>query len=171
MGKFRLLLRIIDGISDWMGKVTSFLMTAIIIVMLYSVVRQHFFGIPWMEYVSITSNYFALYIFLGGAYVFHAKAFVNVDILQRRLSVRRRAVIDMVTAFCFFAYCSALTSQIAQTALSVRIPKAPISLSLLLAPGWLVNLLLPTGMFVLLLAGLAKFVRDLITVATGSKIP
>jgi len=162
-------LRLIDNISDWSGKLTSFLMTVIIGLMIYSVIRRYVFHTPF-NYLSITRNYFIVFIALGAAYTLRSHAFINVDIVQRRLSLRMRAIVDVFTSILFFLFCLALFITTARAAAAGLPGNISFSLRLFRGPSWMVNFLVCAGMLLLLLQGLAKLVRDLVTAITGREM-
>jgi len=162
-------LRFIDNISDWSGKITSFLMTVIIGLMIYNVVRRYVFNAPF-NYLAITKNYFLIFVALGAAYTLHSRSFINVDIFQRRLSPRTRAIVDLFTSILFFLFSLALFITTARAAAAGLPGNIPFSMRLIRGPTWMVNLLVNAGITLLLLQGLAKFIRDLMTAVTGREM-
>lgn len=162
-------LRLIDNIGDWIGKLTSFLITVVIGIMIYSVVRRYIFNYPF-NYLTIIPRYFLVFIALGAAYTFHARSFVNVDILQVRLSPRTRATVDLFTSSLFFLFILALFMTTFRVAIDGLPDKVYFSTRLLRGPTWLVDLLVSIGVLFLLLQGIAKFIRDLLTAITGKDV-
>ncbi len=162
-------LRFIDNISDWSGKITSFPMTVILGLMIYSVIRRYIFNAPF-NYLTIIRNYFLVFVALGAAYTMHSRSFINVDIFQRRLSLRTRAIIDLFTSILFFFFSLALFITTARAAAASLPGNISFSMRLIRGPSWMVNLLFNTGILLLLLQGLAKFIRDLMTAVTGREM-
>ena len=106
--------------------------------------------------------------FGGAAYAFLTRAHVNVDILYRRFSPRTKSIVDLFTSVLFFVFCIVLLWITVETA-DEQVLKLHFSLRLLSPPSWPVRLLIPIGVFLLLLQGLAKFARNLITALTGKE--
>ena len=118
--------------------------------------------------LATNSKLFLVYIILGAAYTLRTNAFINVDIFHRRFSPRVRAFVDLATSTLFFLFGIALlwwAVIMAAWDLSMLHP----SLRLFYPPSWPVRLIIPVGVFLLLLQGLAKFVRDLIIATTGKE--
>jgi len=161
------LLRVIDAISDFVGKITSFLMILVTGYVLYSVIRRYIFHWSW-NYMTATSNFFLTYFSLGAAYVYNSGAFIKVDILTRRLPVRTRAILNAVMFILFFFFCLALLWTSVGMALPV-LRKLKFSLRLFNPVSWPMSLIVPIGIILLTLQGLAKFIHTIITAVTGKE--
>jgi len=88
---------------------------------------------------------------------------VNVDILYARLSPRTRAVVDVFTSFLFLVFVGALLyfgSALAWESMSFW----EHSQSAWDPPIWPVKLAIPIGATLLLLQGMVKLLRDIMTV-------
>lgn len=141
-------------------------MVAIIGYMCASVILRYFFKSP-INYLSIVPNIFFVYISLGAAYAFHQKAFINVDIIYRTLPVRKRAAIDLITSSLFFLFIVALIWVSGGYALEA-LPKTRFSFDMLIDPArWPTTIIFPIGLILLLMEGIVRFARDLITLITG----
>jgi TRAP-type mannitol/chloroaromatic compound transport system permease small subunit len=168
LSAIRIFLGVIDFTSDIVGKLVSFLMTIAIGVLITGIVRRYVFNNPW-AYETITANFLTAYVMLGAAFALHSGAFVNIDIYQRRMHVRTRAITNMLTHIFFFLFCFAILKEAtpeATQALSVFRP----SIRLFLNPSrWPVKVFYPIGVALLFLQGLAKFIRDLMAAFTGKE--
>ena len=113
------------------------------------------------------ANLLSAYIILGAAYALHTRAHVNIDILHRRFPLRARALVDIATSTLFFVFVIILLWQLVE-----RAPWESLILSphLLAPPNWPVRLLWPMGIFLLLLQGLAKLARDVVSAITGEEV-
>ena len=162
----RRLLAIIDTINDQTGKVISCLIVFMIVAMTYEVVARYVFNAPtiWArESAQFLQGGFTI---LGGAYVLRHGAHVNMDILYGRLSPRRRAIVDLITSSLFFLFCGVLLWQgidyawhsfsVGETTGSTWAP-----------PEGFIKMTIPIGAFLIILQGLAKFIRDFMTAVTG----
>lgn len=162
------LLGAVDFISDWSGKITSFLILLIIGYILYGAsVRHWFHGI--YNHIGISQSLFTIYASLGAAYAFQNKAFINIDIFYRRFSVRNRAIIDSVTFILTILFLATLLQYTTKVALEA-LPNTHFAFKMLLPNNWPTTLILPVGVWLLALQGLSKFIRDLITAITGKEI-
>ncbi|MFH1640069.1 MAG: TRAP transporter small permease subunit [Chloroflexota bacterium] len=160
-------LHIIDIISEWSGKIISFAIILIIGYVIYGIIVRYVFR-GMFSHLSIAQRIFTAYVVLGAAWAFQNKAFINVDIFTRRLSVRKRAIIDSFTFILFLVFTLALLKYTSDVALS-SLPKTRFSLQLFDPARWPTTLIIPVGVLLLVLQGLAKFVRDLIAAITGEE--
>ena len=105
MRVFRVILHSIDTLSEWTGRALAFTMPALVIVVMWEVIARSGFDSP-----TRWSNELSLFLFggaaiLAGAYTYRHKAHVVLDILVSRLSVRKRAVLDIFTSGLFWMFC------------------------------------------------------------------
>src|SRR4030043_53496 len=90
------ILRIADVTNEWVGRVGSFLFLPLILFITFEVVMRYVFRSPTI-WVHETSEYLLVILaMLGGGYTFLHKGHVSVDIIYSRLSVRRRAILDLI---------------------------------------------------------------------------
>jgi TRAP-type mannitol/chloroaromatic compound transport system permease small subunit len=161
-------LAIIDRVNDQVGKIVSFLVIFMIGVMVYEVVARYIFDSPTIWAYETATFILGTYAILGGAYVLRHQAHVNMDIVYGRLSVRKRAILDLITSGFFFLLCVVLlwkgidygwrSVQLSETTTSTFAP-----------PVYPIKMMIPVGAFLILMQGLAKFIRDLMTAITGVK--
>jgi TRAP-type mannitol/chloroaromatic compound transport system permease small subunit len=166
MNSLQKVLTCIDLISDWTGKATSYLILPGILVLSLEVVLRYAFNSPTMWAHGTSQRLFATYYILAGAYVLRHNQHVKVDILYNRLSVRKKALLDLFGSIFFFVFCGVLFWKgldFAWTSLSQLEPdETPWR-----APLYPFKMMVPLGALLILLQGLAKLIRDLTTALTG----
>ncbi len=163
------LLRLLDVATDWIGKITSFLMYAIIGYMIACVVLRYFFQSS-INFMLIVPNIFYVYVSFGAAYAYNQKAFINVDIIYRKFSVQNRAIIDLITSTLFFLFVLAITWFSGEYALAA-LPKTRFDWGMIIdPPRWPTTVLFPIGLILLLISGTVQFIRNLVTLAAGEKV-
>ena len=170
MRKLSTLLRIIDAISEWSGKVVSLAIILIIGIILWNVLQRYVFhsGTTWN--IVTAAKIFSVYIILGAAYALRMQVHVNVDILYKNLSLRGRGIVGMITFAAFFMFCLALLwMSIWAVFWESTWPHFHFSLRSFLPNNWPVSPLIPAGVLLFLLQGLAQFIRDLMIVITGKE--
>ena len=165
----RTLLSTIDRISDWSGKIFSFLWLVVIIVIVTEVIRRYGFNSPTTYGHELTTYLCAFVYIIGGAYTLYLRGHVTVDIFYNRFSPRGKAILDIVTFPAFLVFIVILfwsgfdrawgATMIHETSGSPWNP-----------PVYPVLLSIPLGAFLVLLQGLAKFVRDLSMVIRGKEL-
>jgi TRAP-type mannitol/chloroaromatic compound transport system permease small subunit len=166
MNRLKTLLKYIDAISEWSGKGVAYLILPGILILSWEVVSRYVFNNPTMWAHGTTQRIFATYYILAGAYVLKHNQHVTVDIIYNRLSLRTQAILSLIGSIFFFIFCGVLLwkgMDFAWTSMSMLEPdETPWR-----APLYPFKMMIPLGAFLILLQGLAKFVRDLATAITG----
>ena len=103
------ILHVIDGISEWVGRIDSFLLLIVIGATFYEVIVRYFFHNPTSWSNELCSIIFAIYIMLGGAYIYSHKAHICMDILSSHYSPRVKALVDILTYFLAFSFLFVMT--------------------------------------------------------------
>lgn len=155
------LLNLIDTIGNWIGKITSFLMTAIIGYMIASVIVRYFLhgSIP---YLSIIPNIFYVYVCLGAAYAYNQRSFMIVDVIYNLFKPRQRALVDLITSFFFFLFVGALLQVSGGYALAA-LANYNFNPAILIDPArWPITIIFPLGPLLLLIAGSIRLIRNII---------
>ena len=162
------ILHFVDLLSKWIGKASAFLVLALSFVVGYEVVARYIFNSPTIWAHELSAMIFGAYIILGGAYILSTNGHVNMDLIYGCLSPRKKAFIDIITVWFFALFCVALVWKGGDTAWyslktgeQARTTWGP--------PLYPIKLVLPIGASLLLLQGIAKFVRDAITLVKGSE--
>jgi len=163
-------LHFIDNANEWVGRVVSYFILAIIGVVIYEVAMRYIL-VKSQLWVPETSLFlFGTLFVLGGGYVFLHGGHVRLDAIYGRFSPKVQAILDLVTAIFFFLFCGVLVwkgwlmgweslTSLERSASAFAPPLFPI------------KLVIPIGAGLLVLQGLAKFIRDLLIVTTaGSKV-
>ena len=94
MGALRSLLRLIDSISLWSGRLVSIGVPLMVLSLSFEVISRYLFDAPTL-WAQDTSIFFFGYVgLIGGAYVMREKAHINVDLFYAHMSVRGKAACD-----------------------------------------------------------------------------
>lgn len=156
----------IDAISEWSGKIISFLIFIGIGVLVYEVTARYVFNAPTIWAHGITQRLFASYAILLGAYCLQQGGHVRVDIIYNLFPLRARAILDLIMAVGFFLFCGVLLLWGADFAItSVQMQER--CNTVFNAPLYPVKVMVPIGALLIILQGLANFVRSLFIAATG----
>lgn len=169
MRQLRLLIRFVNNLSDWVGKTVSIMIFPMIFMLAWEVLMRYGFNSPTF-WAHETSQFFnGVYIIVGGAYALRWGAHVHVDILHGRLSLRRRAIVDLFTWTFFFLFIGVLLWKSGISAWNSVLAQE-YSVSPWGPPVWPVRLAIPLGALLLLLEGLTKYVKDLYMAITGLEL-
>lgn len=169
MKKLRTLLKAIDAISEWAGKTFAYLILLGIIILVWEVVSRYVFNHPTMWAHGISQRLFAVYYIISGAYVLRYNRHVSVDLFFNRFSLRGKAILSLFGNIFFFVFCGVLFwtgLDFAWSSLQQLEPdETPWR-----APIYPVKIMLALGALLILLQGLAKLCRDLVTAFTGEDL-
>lgn len=159
-------LRFIDRFNEWVAKIVSWIIIVIIATTVYEVIMRYVFNSPTQWVFEFNYLVHGPYFLLLGAFVFAAGGHVNVDIFYGRLSRRKQAVVDLFTMPFFFFFAAMLFVYGGRFALDSLSFRETLS-SAWAPPIYPVKLVIPAGALLLILQGLAKFIRDLHLAVTG----
>jgi TRAP-type mannitol/chloroaromatic compound transport system permease small subunit len=171
MENLRKIVRRIDSISEWSGKIFSWFALPLVLFMSYDVIMRYLFQAPtkW-AYETTWMLYGALFI-LGGAYGLKHKLHVRVDILYNRWSPRTRAIFDlMVYILIFFPiFYILITHSIIYAYYSWQLWETSY-ISYWQPPVYPIKTVMVVGFVLFFLQGIAEFLRLAVLVAKGETL-
>ena len=158
------LLHFIDRVSEWEGKIFSFLIVVATIQVCFELILRYIFNAPTTWGLEMTLYLCSTTYVMSGAYAERYSAHIKVDIFYNRWSPRTRAFFDlMVTDTLFMFFCTVLTWQSAVW-LWEAVSQGLTSGTIWDPPIWPMRLVILLGAVFLLLAAFGKSVRDLLLV-------
>lgn len=86
---------IITRISRFFFNIASLIIFLIVFSMLYEVISRYVFHAPTTWGMELATLLFGPYFLLGGAYLLHLRAHVNLDIIKNRLSDSQQRMLDI----------------------------------------------------------------------------
>jgi len=163
------LLSFIDSLSIWSGKTSGWLIFIVVFLIIYEVLSRYVFHHPTLWVTESVVFGCGISYVLGAAWALHDNRHVKIDMIYDRLTTRGRAVIDSITFVFFALYLGVLFWASAKYAWhSVLLRETSGSAwDPVIYP---VKLALPIGIGLLLLQGIAKFIRDLSRAIKGTEI-
>lgn len=168
---FRRLIGLIDLISEWSGRVFCLLIIPLVAGTVYDVFMRYFFRNPtkwayemtWMEYA-------ALFI-LGGAYTLKHHAHIRVDFFLNRLSPRGRAIFDSIMYLAVFL---PLFYVLVRYSISFAYHswsfREVSTISYWMPPVYPIKTILPIGLALFAIQGIAELSRNLIFALRGKEL-
>ncbi|MCL2001158.1 MAG: TRAP transporter small permease subunit [Planctomycetes bacterium] len=98
----RKIIRWIDGLNDVIGKICSYSILIMMLLVVYEVITRRLFNRPTVwTFESITMAY-GFHFMMVIPYTLLHKGIVNVDLLYNALSRRNQAILDLATYAAFF---------------------------------------------------------------------
>jgi len=104
----RAYVRVVDRLSDYVGLVAMYLIVAMIGVLLLDAVTRNVLNIPLHWCIEAAQFTLAAYYFMGGAVTLKNDDHVRMDLIYSHLSVRGKAIMDLITVWCLLFYLSVL---------------------------------------------------------------
>lgn len=162
------LARAIDGISRLTGRILAWWTLLAVAIISLEVVLRYVFDRPTNWAHESMTLIFAMQYILSGAYAHYTRSHVRVDVLYQALSARKKAAFDAVTSLLFFAYVGVMTYtgwEFFWDSWAMR----EVSFTDWGPPLYPVKFTVFLGSLLLLLQGLANFVRD-VAFALGKEL-
>ena len=158
----------IDQVSEWSGRIFIWLVIPLTVLVVYEVISRRFFESPHIWAPEVIDFVYGPHFMLVAAYTLLYKGHVSIDIIYQRFSPRTRGILDIFTYLVFFfPFCIIVFQQgilFAQTSWSIG--ETSESAALTVVP--LVKTVIPVTFALILLQGLANFIRS-ITLAVRGK--
>ncbi len=167
----RRIIKIIEGINEWVGRISVWAVCVITGIVVYEVITRRLFGSPHVWTYEIITLFFGFHFMILAGYTLLYRAHVSIDILYNRLTPKRQALLDVITYLLFFfpfliilfkiGWDNAAASwAIRETTLTARLPIVMPSL----------KTITPVTAFLLLIQGFAIFYRRLYFLFKGDKL-
>jgi len=161
---------LVNRLTDSIGRVISFLIYPMMLVLLYEVILRYGFNRPTVWASELSALIYGVYFLIGGVYALRRRAHINVDILYARLSARIRAILDLITWTFFYFFSFVLFWQGLGFAWS-SISTLEVSNTIWGPPIWPIKIFVPLSAAMLILLGISKTIDDVIIVITGQESP
>lgn len=150
----------VDRLNQRIGRAVSFLILGIIAITIWEVFWRYGFNRPTIWVHETSEHLFAIFFLLGGAYTLSQDGHVRVDVLTMRFCERKRILLELYTSVFFFLFTGLLLWQgIEMASESVTVlersqsPWGPYIFHVIL--------MVPVAAFLMLLQGVAFFLRNL----------
>ena len=162
----------VGRISVWTGYGVSFLLPALIISIVYEVIARYVFNAPTIWSFTVSFMMGTIIIALGMCYLHQERGNVRVDLFYNRFPRKLQLVLDIsLTAVLFFPLTFMLTKVwLDDTIHAYVVGEVPIT-GIFYPLLWPMKALITAGFALLLLQGIANFVKDVASLAKGGKEP
>ena len=160
--------KVVETVSDWSGKIFSFIAAIVMVVIGYEVVARYIFNAPTIWATETMTYLCGAYYIMGGAYTLHLRGHVNVDAIYGIFSPRTRAILDVVTFPFFFVFTAALlwtSTDFSWSSIGLRETTGTVAN----LPIYPFKATLPIATFFLILQALCHFIQDFKHALTGKE--
>ena len=165
------ILKIIDFMSETAGAVGKWFALLLVLVGSYDAISRHFFNAPTIwSYDVLCMSGGILYI-LGASYNYLHNAHTRVDIIYGSLSRKKQAWIDIVCSiFLFYPLMIVLFLQAFKWAVRAWKIHEVMFTSFWYPPAAPYRTIIALGIFLLIMQGIARLIRDVYFVIRGEAI-
>lgn len=162
-------IRTIDMVGEWSGKLFSWLVIPIAFVIAYEVISRHVFHRPTTWVYDVIWMLYGAHFMLGAAYTLYKKGHVRTDLLYMKWSLRTQRLVDIMGYLIFFFPGMALF-------FIVSLDRAILAWSILEVsnitpwrpPIYPVITVMPLSIALLLLQGLSEVIKCFYTLIKGN---
>jgi TRAP-type mannitol/chloroaromatic compound transport system permease small subunit len=159
----------LESIADWSGKIASYFIFIVIAILLYEVTARYFFNKPTIWAHEITQLVFGGAAVLLGAYCLRHRQHIVIDVIYRLFPKRAKAIVDSVTILFIFWWVGLYLYLGFPYAWEAIVSKEA-SFTPLETPIWPIKLTIPIAGVLLLIQGLAMWIRSLYLAITGKEL-
>jgi TRAP-type mannitol/chloroaromatic compound transport system permease small subunit len=161
-------LRIIDKISEVSGKSFSWLIFTTMAIIGFEIIMRLFGKAQiWVYDISLFTA--GVVYVVGGAYTLLRERHVKMDVLYTRLSPRKQAILDVITFPGFLVFCGILVWAGSFRAWESFLQQERLVTGFMPIV-WPVRWMIPLGGLLIVLQGLAKFIRDIHMAIKGAPL-
>lgn len=154
-------LKITDRISLWSGKIISFAVLTMVILIAYDVILRYLFRAPTVWQYDISYMLGGSIIMLGSGYVHLNRRHVRVDIFYNSFSAKKKLSLDILfTLIFFFPLVTGILIMSIEHAIHAYKIREFSEVGFWRPLMWPFRSAIALGLIVLWLQGLANFIRD-----------
>jgi len=163
-------LKSLDSISEWSGRIFMWLVIPLTLIVVFEVISRRFLGAAHIWAPEVTNYLYGPHFMLVAAYTLLHRGHVSIDIIYQKRSPRVRGVLDIITYTClFFPFCFIMLQQgILFAKTSWEIGETSGSAALPVVPE--IKTVIPVTFGLLLIQGLATYIRAIIQTIKGKEI-
>ena len=157
----------IDAFSEWVGKMVSWLVLAMVLLVSYDVAMRYFFRSGSVALQELEWHLFSLIFLIGGAYTLKHEDHVRLDLFYRSrfMNDYRRAWVNLMGSLLFLIpFCILIIicawPFVSQSYIYTEASPDPGGLT----HRWLLKSAIPAGYGLLLIHGICETLRNLIVI-------
>ncbi|MBI5252750.1 MAG: TRAP transporter small permease subunit [Desulfomonile tiedjei] len=153
--------RAVDAFNEFFGRYVALLILPLVFVVCYEVVARKLFRSPTIWAFEVTVWLYGAHFLLGAAYTYLHDRHVRIDILSQKLPSRVQVWLSIITFVFIFVPFVGCLSYAAVMYAAHSWAGWEHSWSAWKPPLYLYKTVMPVGLILLFVQGLAKFVRDI----------
>lgn len=150
----------IDVVNEWTGKTVAWLVLLLAVLITVAVIFRYVFNSPIVWDMDVTIQIAGVLAILTGGYTLLYKGHIAVDTLVERLTPRTRVIVSLFTSFITLCVIGGLLWSTVGLAIDSLMINESFT-SFIAPPIYPFKIIMAIGIALLLLQGIAKFIRDL----------
>ncbi|MCF8049674.1 MAG: TRAP transporter small permease subunit [Desulfobacterales bacterium] len=168
--KIQKFLNLVDSISKWTGTAVSWLMLVLVLELVYDTVARYVFNAPTIWSFDISYMLYSILFMIGGAYTLLVQEHIRVDMFYEKFSKKKKALVDIIGYLLFFfpaiggMFVFGILFTHESWAIGEHCTKSYWS-----PPVYHFKTVIPIAAFLLLLQGIAEFIRSIIDLTEKDK--
>jgi TRAP-type mannitol/chloroaromatic compound transport system permease small subunit len=157
----RSIIRIIDSISEYTGKLVCWACVALVGALTYEVAMRYVFTAPTIWAHEISYMLGGTIVILGAAYTLRHHGHVRIDVFYTRLSPKWKAIIDIVCGLLFFFPLIIILTYTAASEMWFSWSTGEVLIETIwYPPAGPIRTVMFLGLLLLALQGIAQLIRD-----------
>ncbi len=165
------ILKFVDRLSETSGSIGKWFAFLLVLVGSYEAIARHFFNAPTIWAYDTMCMAGGVVYMLGASYNYLHDSHTRVDLIYSAISPRKKALVDVICAiFLFFPLITIMFKLAVTWAIRAWKINEVMFNSFWYPPAAPYRTVFAIGLLLLLLQGMAKFIRDLHFVIRGKKI-
>lgn len=92
----------IDNISETTGRISSWIIPVLAILVVIEVILRRFFGSPTIWNFEVTKQLYAFHFMIVAPFTLLHGAHISIDIIYEKFSIKKRDILDIVSYIVFF---------------------------------------------------------------------
>lgn len=96
------IVRLIDTIAEWTGKILGWLILPLMGGLLFEVFSRYFLGAPTVWAYDVTYMLYGTIFMIGASYTLYKKAHIRTDMFYAKWSLRCQNILDAIMYLLFF---------------------------------------------------------------------
>ena len=160
--------RAIDLIGEWSGKIFSWLVLPMAFALAYEVISRYVFNRPTVWAYDVTWMLYGAHFMLGAAYTLYKDGHIRTDLFYNNWSPRTQGLVDFIGYLVFFFpgmalyFYAGLDRALDSTRIGERSTYSPWQ-----PPIWPVMWAVPISAGLLLIQGVSQFIKSIYALTKG----
>lgn len=150
----------IDTFNEWVGKIVSIAVIPMTIFVSLEVILRYVFSRPTVWVWDVNVQLLGLMAMVGAGFTLLHGGHVIMDLFIVRFTPKRRAILEILTSLLFFLVVGVMLWKLGQGA-QVSLQISEKGNTFFAPPVYPLKVLLAVGVFLLILQGIAKLIRNI----------